>query len=41
MQNKTIIGFVSASNPFVDRKAWSGTIYKIREAIVNNTTIML
>jgi len=28
-----LIGYVSASNPFADRKAWSGTIYKIREAI--------
>lgn len=28
-----IIGYVSVSNPFEDRKAWSGTIYKIREAI--------
>lgn len=27
------IGYVSRENPFTDRKAWSGTIYKIREAI--------
>lgn len=33
--DKQIIGYVSESNPFRDRKAWSGTIYKIREAIEN------
>ncbi len=27
------IGFICESNPFTDRHAWSGTIYKIREAI--------
>lgn len=27
------IGYVSQANPFEDKKAWSGTIYKIREAI--------
>ena len=27
------IGFVSYDNPFTDRKAWSGSIYKLREAI--------
>ena len=27
------IGFVSEGNPFTDRKAWSGSIYKLREAI--------
>jgi len=27
------IGYVSSVNPFSDRKAWSGLIYKIREAI--------
>lgn len=30
---KIIIGYVSAADPFHDRKAWSGTIYKLREAI--------
>ena len=30
---KEIIGFVSYSNPVTDRRAWSGTYYKIREAI--------
>lgn len=29
------IGYVSQANPFTDRKAWSGTIYKIRESIEN------
>ena len=29
------IGFVSEANPFTDRKAWSGSIYKLREAIEN------
>lgn len=29
------IGYVSSDNPFQDRKAWSGTIYKIREGIEN------
>ena len=27
------IGFVSDFNPYTDRKSWSGTVYKIREAI--------
>ena len=27
------IGYVCKTNPFTDRKAWSGSIYKIREAI--------
>lgn len=27
------IGYVSEANPFEDRRAWSGTIYKIRESI--------
>ena len=31
--SKTIIGYVSKSDPMSDRKAWSGTIYKMREAI--------
>jgi len=31
--DKRTIGYVSAVNPFEDRKAWSGSIYKIREAI--------
>ena len=30
---KKIIGYISAQDPFTDRRAWSGTIYKIREAI--------
>lgn len=29
------IGFVSSDNPFSDKKAWSGSIYKLREAIEN------
>lgn len=29
------IGYVSAQNPYTDRKAWSGTMYKVREAIEN------
>lgn len=33
---KKIIGYVSAQNPFTDRAAWSGTVYKIREAIENS-----
>lgn len=28
-----IVGYVCESDPFVDRKNWSGTIFKIREAI--------
>lgn len=32
---KTTIGYVSKENPFIDRKAWSGTIFKIREGIEN------
>lgn len=24
------IGYVTAADPFHDRKAWSGTIYKVR-----------
>lgn len=31
--DKKIIGYVSKTNPFQDRVAWSGTIYKLREAI--------
>ena len=27
------IGYVCAENPFSERKAWSGSIFKIREAI--------
>ena len=27
------IGYICSANPFVDRTAWSGTIYKLREAI--------
>lgn len=29
------IGFVNKANPFTDRKAWSGTVFKTREAIEN------
>lgn len=29
------IGYISKQNPFSDRKAWSGTIFKIREGIEN------
>ena len=29
----TIIGYVCAENPFEGCKAWSGTIFKLREAI--------
>lgn len=29
------IGYVSGANPFEDRRAWSGLIYKIREGIEN------
>lgn len=29
------IGYVSQANPFEDKKAWSGLIYKIREGIEN------
>lgn len=32
---KKVIGYVSEKNPFIDRKAWSGTIFKIREGIEN------
>lgn len=31
--NKKTFGFVCATNPFTDRYAWSGTLYKIREGI--------
>lgn len=30
---KITFGYISKANPFTDRKAWSGTTYKIREAI--------
>ena len=30
-----VIGYVSVANPFEDRKAWSGTIFKIREGLEN------
>lgn len=32
-QKKTIIGYVSSADPFTDKKAWSGLIYKIRESV--------
>lgn len=31
--DRRVIGFVSRSDPMTDRRAWSGTFYKIREAI--------
>ena len=34
-QKKKVIGYISEKNPFTDRKAWSGTIFKIREGIEN------
>lgn len=34
-KRKKVIGYVSEKNPFTDRKAWSGTIFKIREGIEN------
>ena len=35
MSNEQIvtIGYISSSDPFKDRNSWSGTIYKVREAI--------
>lgn len=30
-----VVGYVCESDPFVDRNLWSGTIFKIREAIEN------
>lgn len=33
--NRIQIGYVSEYNPFKDKKAWSGSIYKLREAIEN------
>lgn len=36
MENKNkVIGYISEKNPFTDRKAWSGTVFKIREGIEN------
>lgn len=32
---KKVIGYVCEKNPFTDRKAWSGTNFKIREGIEN------
>lgn len=29
------IGYISTQNPYTDKKAWSGSIYKTREAIEN------
>lgn len=34
-KNMKVIGYVSVANPFEDRKAWSGTIFKIREGLEN------
>ena len=31
--SKKVIGFVSMDNPFLDKVAWSGTLYKLRESI--------
>lgn len=33
--NKKNIGFISESDPFADRVAWSGTLFKIRESLEN------
>lgn len=33
MKTKKVIGYVSLTDPFHDKVAWSGTIYKLREAI--------
>ena len=30
---RKVIGFVSMDNPFHDKVAWSGTLYKLRESI--------
>lgn len=35
MNKKKVIGYICQSNPFVDKKAWSGSIYKIRIGIEN------
>lgn len=35
INNRIQIGYVSEYNPFKDKKAWSGSIYKLREAIEN------
>ena len=32
-KSKKTFGFVSEANPFIDRFAWSGTLYKIREGL--------
>lgn len=33
MKTKKVIGYVSLTDPFHNRVAWSGTVYKLREAI--------
>jgi hypothetical protein len=33
MNNKKVIGIVSMDDPFHNRVAWSGTVYKLREAV--------
>ena len=33
MNARKVIGFVSMDDPFHNRVAWSGTVYKLREAI--------
>lgn len=33
MKHSFVIGFVWTHNPFTDRKTWSGTMFKLREAI--------
>lgn len=33
MNNKKTIGYISPTNPFTDRKAWSGLTYKVRESL--------
>ena len=30
-----VCGYISKENPFEDKKAWSGLVYKIRESIEN------
>lgn len=32
-KDKKVIGFVSKADPYHDRTAWSGTVYKLRESI--------
>lgn len=34
-RKKIVVGYVNESNPFTNRTAWSGLVYKIRESIEN------